>query len=112
MPPEPKNCCKDNNGSYNVVEICKSVMVSENTRRYFVERERVLSLRDGEHLLSAPEDSALRLAGAWLIVPLVSNGKIEGLAVLREQIVPERLIYEDYDLMKDRKSTRLNSSHH
>lgn len=78
----------------------KELSISENTRRYFAERERVLSLTDGEHRLSASEDSAFRQAGAWLIVPLVGNAKIEGLALLGEQLVRERLIYEDYDLMK------------
>ncbi len=76
------------------------LLMSEELRAYFVKRERVLDLSDGEHKLSASEEGPFRQARASMVVPLVSNGKIEGLAVLREQIVPQKLIYDDYDLMK------------
>ncbi len=74
--------------------------ISEELRKYFVERERVLDIIDGEYRLSAQEQSIFSLAGAWLIVPMISNNAIIGLAVLREQLVPVKLIYDDYDLMK------------
>src|SRR5574341_165178 len=64
-------------------ELC----LSDELRTYFVERERVLNVRDGEHRLSASDDMIFRQAGVWLIVPLISNGNIEGLVALREQIV-------------------------
>jgi hypothetical protein len=76
------------------------LFVSGELRTYFVQRERVLNVTDEEFPLSASEQALFRQAGAWLIVPLISNKRIEGLAVLREQIVPEMLIFEDYDLMK------------
>ncbi len=74
--------------------------ISEELRTYFVKRERVLSLSDGEYKLSASEYELYRQSGASIVVPLVSSGKIEGLVVLQEQIVPQKLIYDDYDLMK------------
>jgi len=74
--------------------------ISEELGSYFIKRERVLDLTSGEFLLSPVERAVLKDGGAWLIVPLLSSGNIEGLAVLREQIVPEVLIYDDYDLMK------------
>ncbi len=76
------------------------VSISEDLRAYFVTRARVLDLSDGEHRLSASEDALFRQARASMVVPLVNNSKIEGLTVLREQIVPQKLIYDDYDLMK------------
>ena len=74
--------------------------LSGELREYFVQRERVLDLTGREHRLSESEEILFRQAGSWLIVPLISNGRVEGLLVLRPQIVPENLIYEDYDLMK------------
>jgi putative PEP-CTERM system histidine kinase len=74
--------------------------ISDEMQAYFVNRERVLDLNDGECRLSAPEQAILRQAGVWMIVPLISNGAIVGLTVLREQIVPAKLMYDDYDLMK------------
>ena len=74
--------------------------LSGELREYFVQRERVLDLTGREHRLSEREEILFRQAGSWLIVPLISNGRVEGLLVLGPQIVPENLIYEDYDLMK------------
>jgi GAF domain-containing protein len=74
--------------------------ISEELRKYFVERERVLDLIGKEYRLLAQERSIFRQAGAWLIVPLISNNAIIGLVVLREQLVPTKLMYDDYDLMK------------
>jgi putative PEP-CTERM system histidine kinase len=67
---------------------------------YFVRRERVLDITDGEYRLSSSDAAVFRQMEAWLIVPLISGSKVEGLAVLQKQLVPELLIYDDYDLMK------------
>jgi putative PEP-CTERM system histidine kinase len=77
-------------------ELC----ISEELRTYFVDRNRVLNVSDGEYRLPSAEDALFRQARASMVVPLVSSGKVEGLTVLGEQIVPQKLIYDDYDLMK------------
>jgi putative PEP-CTERM system histidine kinase len=74
--------------------------VSMQLHDYLVNRGRVLNLTDGEYQLAESEQSMFSKAGAWLVVPLVSNGKIKGLAVLREQLIPKKLNYDDFDLMK------------
>lgn len=74
--------------------------LSSELRTYFVERERVLDITDGEYRLSMPEQSIFSQAGIWLIVPLISNNTIVGLVVLGAQLIPAKLIYDDYDLMK------------
>jgi putative PEP-CTERM system histidine kinase len=74
--------------------------ISEDLLTYLSKRERVLDLTDGEYPLSASELGVFMQGGTWLIVPLISGGSIHGLVVLRGQIVPEKLTYDDYDLMK------------
>jgi hypothetical protein len=76
------------------------IHISEELYNYFAQRERVLNLTDGEFVLSSSERSIFSQAGAWLVIPLISNNKVIGLALFREQIVPEMLIYDDFDLMK------------
>jgi putative PEP-CTERM system histidine kinase len=76
------------------------IRITDELNQYFSQRERVLNLKDGEFPLSAPEQSTFGKAGAWLVIPLISNSKVIGLALFREQIVPEMLIYDDFDLMK------------
>ena len=76
------------------------IRISEELYNYFAQRERVLNLTDGEFPLSATERSIFSQAGAWLVIPMISNNKVIGLAMLKEQIVPEMLIYDDFDLMK------------
>jgi putative PEP-CTERM system histidine kinase len=76
------------------------IRISEELYNYFSQRERVLNITDGEFTLSASELSTFNQAGAWLVIPLISNNKVIGLAMFREQIVPEILIYDDFDLMK------------
>jgi len=76
------------------------ISISEELNNYFAQRERVLNLTDGEFPLSASELAAFSQAGAWLVIPLISNNKVIGLAMSRDQIVPEMLIYDDFDLMK------------
>ncbi len=74
--------------------------ISDELRTYFVGRERVLNVTDGECRLSISEDMVFRQAGAWLVVPLINSNKLEGLVVLRKQIVQDTLTYDDYDLIK------------
>ncbi len=84
-------------------EMAKSpdeLRVSEGLSSYFLKQERVLNLADGEYPLSASELAVYQQGGIWLIVPLISGGAVQGLAALRRQIVPEKLTYDDYDLMK------------
>jgi putative PEP-CTERM system histidine kinase len=76
------------------------ISISEELNDYFAQRERVLNLNDGEFPLSEAEQMTFSQAGAWLVIPLISNNKIIGFAIFREQIVPEKLIYDDFDLMK------------
>jgi putative PEP-CTERM system histidine kinase len=76
------------------------IRISGELNAYFAQRERVLNLTDGEFPLSASERLTFSQAGAWLVIPLISNNKVIGLAMFREQIVPEMLIYDDFDLMK------------
>ena len=76
------------------------IHISGELYTYFAQRERVLNLTDGEFPLSASERSIFSQAGAWLVIPMISNNKVIGLAMLKEQIVPEILIYDDFDLMK------------
>jgi putative PEP-CTERM system histidine kinase len=68
---------------------------------YFTERERVFNPFDGEYIPSGEEDSFVRQTGAWLIVPLLRNGALNGFIVLGEQLSRENLTYEDFDLMKN-----------
>jgi putative PEP-CTERM system histidine kinase len=76
------------------------IRISGELYKYFAQRERVLNLTDGEFPLSPSELSTFSQAGAWLVIPLISNNKVIGLAMFREQIVREMLIYDDFDLMK------------
>jgi putative PEP-CTERM system histidine kinase len=76
------------------------IRISGELHNYFSQRERVLNLNDGEFPLSASERVTFSQAGAWLVIPLISNNKVIGFAMFRDQIVPEMLIYDDFDLMK------------
>lgn len=74
--------------------------ISEELRAYLLSRNRVLNLNDGENPLRPAEIKLFKEARALLVVPLVTKGKLEGVIMLREQLVPGVLIYDDYDLMK------------
>ena len=76
------------------------IRISGELYKYFAQRERVLNLTDREFPMSASERTTFSQAGAWLVIPMISNNKVIGLAMFREQIVPEMLIYDDFDLMK------------
>lgn len=74
--------------------------ISRGLSRYFVETARVMNPLDGEYTLTEEEAEFCRAAKAWLLVPLLASDNLEAVALLGGQIVPERLTYEDYDLMK------------
>ncbi len=67
---------------------------------YFAETGRVLNPRDGEYTPTAEESAFLGETGAWLLVPLLAGVRLEGIVVFGGQVAPDRLTYEDYDLMK------------
>lgn len=67
---------------------------------YFRETGRVMNPGDGEYTPTEEESAFLRSAEAWLLVPLLAGDRLEAFVVFGRQVVPERLTYEDYDLMK------------
>ena len=77
-------------------ELC----LPEGLNDYFTKRERILEVGGGEYPLSVEGKALFGRGKTWLVVPLISSGRIEGLLMLREQIVPEQLTYDDFDLMK------------
>lgn len=76
------------------------LQASQELISYFVERGRVFNPSDGEYIPASEEALFARKISARLMVPLVGNGELKGFVVLGEQLIPEELIYEDYDLMK------------
>jgi putative PEP-CTERM system histidine kinase len=77
-----------------------TLQISPGLIAYFVERIRVFNPSDEEYIPNAEEAAFIMKTGAKLLVPLVGNGGLSGFIVLGDQIVPEKLIYEDFDLMK------------
>ncbi len=77
-----------------------ALTISAPMHSYLVNRERVLNTLDGEYRPEQEDAALIRESGAKLIVPLISNNELDGFLVLGEQLSPEKLIYEDYDLMK------------
>ena len=67
---------------------------------YFAERCRVFNPLNDEYIPNAEEASFVCHTGARLIVPLSSNGNVDGFVILGERLVQGNFIYEDYDLMK------------
>jgi hypothetical protein len=83
-----------------MVEGPAELTLSDDLHAYFAKRERVLDVTGREYPLSSEEKKVFERGKTWLIVPLISTGRVEGLVALRQQIVPEALTYDDYDLMK------------
>ncbi|VAX32459.1 Sensory transduction histidine kinases [hydrothermal vent metagenome] len=73
---------------------------SEALISYFRDRDRVFNPFDGEYMPDADEALFIERTGARLLVPLMNNGRIEGIVVFGEQLAEENFIYEDFDLMK------------
>jgi putative PEP-CTERM system histidine kinase len=67
---------------------------------YFSERDRILNPYDNEYAPNTEESACIRQAEARLIVPLIFDGKVEGLVFFKKQLANEEFNYEDYDLMK------------
>ncbi|MDA8389127.1 MAG: PEP-CTERM system histidine kinase PrsK [Nitrospiraceae bacterium] len=67
---------------------------------YFLEKQRVLNPADGECALTAGEASFFSRAGACLVVPLAAGNELMGFILLGRQLSFEKLIYEDFDIMK------------
>jgi putative PEP-CTERM system histidine kinase len=68
---------------------------------YFNERGRVYNPYDEEYTATEDEKSFVRHTAAHLIVPLLKNNHVSGFIILGEQLAREKLIYEDFDLMKN-----------
>jgi putative PEP-CTERM system histidine kinase len=68
--------------------------------QYFRERGRIFDPESKEFTLSAEEARIIDNLRTRLIVPLIGTKDVEGFVVLGKQLVPEELIYEDYDFMR------------
>jgi putative PEP-CTERM system histidine kinase len=67
---------------------------------YFTDRNRVLNPVDGEYVPTIEESAFFEKTGTVIMVPLIDNGKVEGLVLFGRQLNREEFNYEDYDLMK------------
>jgi len=76
------------------------ITLSPGLLGYFSETGRVMNPADGEYTPTAAESSFIRAAEAWLLVPLMAVEHLEAFVVFGRQLVPEKLTYEDFDLMK------------
>lgn len=76
------------------------VRLSSGLLGYFSETGRVMNPADGEYTPTADESAFIREAGAWLLVPLLAGDRLEAFVVFGAQLAPEKLTYEDFDLMK------------
>ena len=68
--------------------------------QYFCNNSRVVTPANKEYAPTKEEELFFEQTGASHIVPLLENSRVEGFLMLGEQLVHEKLIYEDYDLMK------------
>ncbi len=85
--------------SHNMPGGEQAVKISDSMRAYLVNRERVLNTSDGEYTPDQEDAAFIRESGARLIVPLINDNELRGFLALGDQLAPEKLIYEDYDLM-------------
>lgn len=86
--------------THNVSGGERRLEISPGLVSYFVERGRVFNPFDGEYNPTSEESSFVHETDAKLIVPLINNEVVAGVVVLGEHLAPEKLTYEDYDLMK------------
>jgi putative PEP-CTERM system histidine kinase len=86
--------------TYNMSGGERTMQISDKLMFYFLERGRVFNAHDGEYIPDQEEESFIKETAARLIIPLISDKKVIGFLVLGDQLVPEKLTYEDYDLMK------------
>jgi putative PEP-CTERM system histidine kinase len=78
----------------------QALKISDPMHLYLVNRERVLNTSDGEYRPEQEDAALIKESGARLIVPLINDSELTGFLALGDQLAPEKLIYEDYDLMK------------
>ncbi|HWR97754.1 MAG TPA: XrtA/PEP-CTERM system histidine kinase PrsK [Candidatus Methanoperedens sp.] len=76
------------------------VTLSPGLVGYFAETGRVMNPADGEYTPNDDETRFIRESEAWLLVPLLAGDHLEAFVVFGSQVVPEKLTYEDFDLMK------------
>lgn len=74
--------------------------VSEGLWRYFLEDNRVLNVEDPRYRPAPEEEECLQKSGAWLAIPIVSPGFLEGVVLFRQRLMREKLTFEDYDMVK------------
>ena len=86
--------------SHNMPGGEQALKISVPMHAYLVDRERVLNTLDGEYRPEQEDAAFIRDSGAKLIVPMISDNELTGFLSLGDQLAPEKLIYEDYDLMK------------
>ena len=79
----------------------KEVRLSPGLLSYFLDKKRVLDPEDGEYKLSEEEGVFFKQACPCLAVPLATNGELEGFILLARGQGMGKLIYEDFDLMKN-----------
>ena len=81
-------------------ETDRGLSLSSKIIGYFLETGRVFDPSTGEYNPTADERVFLQASGAELLVPLVSDGKVEAVVALGKQLIQDRLTYEDYDMMR------------
>ena len=86
--------------SHNMPGGEQALKISDSMRAYFVNRERVLNIQDVEYRPDQQDAAFINESGAKLVVPFLSDNELSGFLALGDQLAPEKLIYEDYDLMK------------
>ncbi len=86
--------------NHSMKETRNEFPISPGLAGYFQVRHRVLDPQAAEYTLTEQDRALVQQTGADLIVPLLSNGNIEGFVCLGSRFSGDKLIYEDYDLMK------------
>jgi len=76
------------------------VTLSPGMIGYFLETGRVMNPSDGEYTPTEEESGFIRGSDGWLLVPLLAAEHLEAFLIFGGQVVPEKLTYEDFDLMK------------
>jgi hypothetical protein len=86
--------------SQDMTDPVKELSVPPKLRSYFIAKGRVLNPSDGEYEATDDENDYFSRSGTGLVIPLIAGETIEGLIVCGKQLAPEKIIYEDYDMMK------------
>ncbi|MDA8090461.1 MAG: PEP-CTERM system histidine kinase PrsK [Nitrospiraceae bacterium] len=83
------------------ITTAKELRISSGLLSYLLDKKRVLDPADGEYLPTGEEGAFFKGVGRCLLVPLAANGDLEGFILLGREGSREKLIYEDFDLMKN-----------